>query len=103
MEEKLYLAMLHKMGIGHKKLHLIFSDNSNYKDFYTNLSSDILKKYNFLDKQIEFLLENKNKFKFEDLERKLDSRKAQIVTINDELFPDFLKEIPNIPYLFYLR
>ncbi len=103
MEEKLYLAMLHKMGITHKKFHIIFKNNMKYKEFYENISFKILKELGFSDKQNEFLLENKKKFKLKDLKNSLDDRNVKVITINDSLFPDYLKEIPNVPYLFYLR
>ena len=103
MEEKSYLAMLHKIWITHKKLHSIFNDNSNYKDYYNNLSYKTLKNFDFSNKQIDFILENKAKYKLKDLEIILNNREVKIITINDDLFPILLKEIPNIPYLFYLR
>lgn len=103
MDEKLYLAMLHKIWISHNKFHQIFKNNSNYKEFYQNLSSNNLSFFWFLPKQIEFILENKNKYKLSDLEKILNNRQVKIITINDKLYPDFLKQIPNIPYLFYLR
>jgi len=59
--------------------------------------------YGFSPKQIELILKNKNRYNIADIKNKLDKRKVQIITINDNLFPILLKQIPNIPYLFYLR
>lgn len=103
MDEKLYLAMLHKIWINHKKLYLIFKDSIKYKDFYNKLSHSNLKLYWFTSNQIEYILENKKKYLLLDLEKTLNKREVKIITINDKLFPDFLKEISNVPYLFYLR
>jgi len=103
MEEKIYLAVLHKIWINHKKLHYIFKNNSNYKKFYENISTDILKSIGFLDKQIEFILESKKECNFEDIMKSIKDRNVSIITINDNIYPDYLKEIPNYPYLFYLR
>ena len=103
MWEKLYLVMLHKIWISHKYFHIIFKTNSNYKNFYENIWSKNLKSFWFWDKQICFILENKNKYSFLYLEKKLDERNVRIVTILDEEYPEYLKEIPNPPYLFYIR
>lgn len=103
MEEKLYLAMLHKIWITQKKLHIIFKDNSDYKFFYENISSSILKEFSFSDKQIEFILKSKNENNLAKLLKTLEKRSVSIVTINDDTYPKYLKEIPNVPYLFYLR
>jgi hypothetical protein len=50
MENKLYLAILHSLGISHKKFHFIFKDNlfkknKNYKEFYEKLNFEILNNY----------------------------------------------------------
>lgn len=103
MDQKIYLTMLHKIWINQKKLHFIFWNNSNYKLFYNNISSSILKKYNFTEKQIIFILNNKNKYKLSDIEQIINKRNVKIITINDKKYPHLLKQIPNIPYLFYLR
>lgn len=103
MDEKLYLAMLHKIGINHKKLHIIFEDNSNYKDFYDNISNKILLKYWFNERQSKIILKNRDDFSLEKLQKDIEKREVKIVTIKEDVFPDFLKEISNVPYLFYLR
>ena len=103
MKEKNYLALLHKIWLNQKKLNIIFRDNSNYKDFYNNLSSNTLYTYGFSPKQIEFILENKWKYKIANINEKLKARQVKIITINDNEYPHYLKEISNPPYLFYLR
>ncbi|MDP2091324.1 MAG: DNA-processing protein DprA [Candidatus Gracilibacteria bacterium] len=103
MDEKIYLAMLHAMGINHKKLHIIFADNDDYKIFYDSLSVDILKGYDFSDKQIEYILTEKKSVKITDIQSKLLSRNVELVTIKDDKYPESMKQLPNIPFLFYLR
>lgn len=103
MGDKIYLALLHKIWINHKKLHIIFTNNDDYKKFYDNLSFDILKKYDFSDKQIDFILNEKKVVNIKDIKNKLSQRNVSIITINDDKYPDFLKQLPNIPYHFYLR
>ena len=103
MNEKNYLALLHKIWFNHKKLHIIFRDNNKYKDFYNKLSSNLLYTYGFTPKQIDFILENKDKYNIANINLKLNSRKVKIITVFDTDYPLYLKEISNPPYLFYLR
>ncbi len=103
MKEKIYLALLHKIWLNHKKLHIIFEIDSNYKEFYNNLSSNILYTYGFTPKQIISILENKKKYKIADIETKLNERKVDLITFKDANFPNYLKEIFNPPFLLYVR
>lgn len=103
MNEKNYLALLHKIWLNHKKLHIIFENNNNYKDFYDKLSSDNLFNYGFSPKQITFILENKLKYKVANINEKLKERNVKIITINDKEYPKLLRNIFNPPFLIYLR
>ncbi len=103
MNEKNYLALLHKIWLNQKKLHIIFEDNENYKDFYENLDSSTLYTFGFTPKQIDFILENKNKYSIAKIKQNLENRSVEIITIKDPKYPDLLKQIANPPYLFYLR
>ena len=103
MEEKLYLAWLHSIWLSQKKLHAIFSTSSNYKNFYEKLSFSILKSYKFTDIQIQLILERKQKISLEKIDETLTKRWARIITYSDKEYPELLKEIPNKPYIFYLR
>jgi len=101
--EKVYLAWLHYIWFTHKKLHFIFWTKQNYKEVFENINSNNLKKYWFLDKQVFVILERYKKLKLDFLQKKLDLRKAKIITIFDLEYPKNLKEIFNPPFLFYLR
>jgi predicted Rossmann fold nucleotide-binding protein DprA/Smf involved in DNA uptake len=103
MEEGIYLAGLHYVGISQKKLHQIFEKKENYKYVYDSLSLSFLKKYLFSNKQIEYILERKMKLKLDFIKNKLEKRKVKIVTIFSKKYPDLLKQISNPPFLFYLR
>jgi predicted Rossmann fold nucleotide-binding protein DprA/Smf involved in DNA uptake len=59
--------------------------------------------YGFSPKQIEFILENKIKYNIADIKKKLEQREVEIITIKDKNYPELLKQIPNPPFLFYLR
>ena len=86
-----------------KKLNLIFQTRENYKEIFDSLSLNFLKKYDFLEKQIEYIFAQKKKIKLEVLQQKLDARQVRIITIHDLEYPENLREVPNPPYLFYLR
>ncbi len=99
----LYLALLHSIWITQKKLHFIFWEKQNYKDFFDKINYNLLLKKGFLEKQISLILENKKNIKIENIQKKIDDRNVKIVTIFDENYPELLKNIPNSPFLFYLR
>jgi len=108
MENKLYLAILHSLGISHKKFHFIFKDNlfktdKNYKDFYEKLNSEILKNYWFKDEEINNILKRKKELKISFIEEKLKERKVEIIICDEDDFPIELKNISNSPYLLYIR
>jgi len=103
MSESIYLAALHSIGITQKKLHIIFEKNQNYKNLFDNISSETLKNFGFLEKKIEAIIERKSKVKLDTLKKKIEQRGVQLITIHDEKYPDLLRQIPNPPYVFYLR
>ena len=103
MNEKVYLVALHKIWIDHKKLFLIFEKKQNYKEFYENINTSILKQFGFKEQKIENILKYKNDIKLGDLEKMIIDLDVKIITFFDEDFPDYLKNIFNIPFLFYLR
>jgi len=102
-ENLLYLACLHKIWINQKKLFEIFKENNNYKKFFLNIWVKNLEKYLFTQKQIDYILENKNKINIWKIKEKLKERKVQIITINNKKYPNLLSQIFNPPYFFYLR
>ena len=101
--EKIYLASLHYIGFTHKKLHKIFEINQNYKEVFENINQDYLKKNWFSDKQAEIILERYKNTNLDFLVKKLEKRKARIITIFEEDYPESLKNIVNLPFLFYIR
>lgn len=103
MLQNYYLALLHKIWITHKKLHTIFENNSDYKQFYEDISTSSLSTYWFTEKQIQFILDEKVKHNISDIKNTLESRDAYIISIKDKNYPEYLKQIPNVPYLLYIR
>lgn len=103
MVEKIFLAWLHYIWISQKKLSEIFKTKQNYKEIFDNITSSFLLKYWFSESQINFILEKHSKIKLKKIEEILNERKVKIITIFDEEYPKLLKQIPNPPFLFYLR
>jgi len=103
MNEKNYLALLHKIWLNHKKLHIIFENNNNYKEFYDKISSNILYTYGFTPKQIDLILDNKIKSNINNIDAKLKEREVDIVVFSDLLYPENLRQIFNPPFLLYIR
>ena len=101
--EKLFLAWLHYIWFTHKKLHKIFENKQNYKEIFENINYNFLKENWFLEKQIEIILERYKKINLSLLQKKLEKRKARIITVFDEEYPNNLKNINNSPFLFYIR
>jgi len=108
MENKLYLAILHSLGISHKKFHFIFKDNlfknnKNYKEFYEKLNFEILNNYWFKQEEISNILKRKKELKISFIKNKLEERKVEIIICDEDNFPVELKNISSSPYLIYIR
>ena len=103
MEQKQYLALLHRIWISQSKMHSIFWKNTNYKEFYLNLNWNTLKEYWFLDKQISSILSFKDKYSLDFISKKIKQRNVKIYTINNSEYPKELKNIINPPYIIYVR
>ena len=103
MQEKIYLALLHSIWISQKKLHYIFKEEQNYRDFFEKITYEKLSRYKIRKNIIENILEQRKKIDKDFIEKTLKNRGARIITIHDEVYPKNLKEIANPPYLFYLR
>ncbi|MCD5380860.1 DNA-processing protein DprA [Candidatus Gracilibacteria bacterium] len=108
MEEKYYLALLHSLGITQKKLHIIFGENllgeeGSYKKFYEKLNYKTLASFGVRKNEIESILKRRETVKLESIQKKLEDREVKIITVEDKEYPEELKNVPNSPYLFYLR
>ncbi len=107
-ENKIYLALLHSLGITHKKFHFIFKDNlfkidKNYKKFYEKLDFEVLKNYWFKDEEITNILKRKKELKISFIRQKLEERDVEILICDEDNFPQELKNISASPYLIYVR
>ncbi len=100
---KHYLALLHNIWFSQRLLLSLFSSDNNYQYVYDNLSYNLLETYWLRKKQIEYILQNKNKINLEYIEKKLLERNTKIVCYTDRNYPSELKNISNPPFLLYVR
>ncbi len=104
MEERIYLVLLHTIGISQKFLYVMFENQQNYREIYENaITHDYLKWVWIRLKQREYILQKYSEIDKWNIEKKLKSREVRIVVFWDENYPESLKNIANPPYLFYLR
>ena len=111
MKDKIYLALLHSLWISHKKFHIIFEENllsdnnseDKFKNFYNKLTDSILKDFWFNDKEIRNIFLRKEKIKISEIEKMLLTRKVEIIIVDEKKYPESLRNIPNSPYLLYVR
>lgn len=103
MKTKLTIAVLHHIGISHKKLHEISKQKIDFQVFHESLSLESLRKIWFSVKQCENILENHEKFWYQDLKDFLKEHNAHIILFSDEQYPESLKNIHNPPYILYIQ
>jgi len=101
--EKIYLIILHKIWISHKKLFFLFKKNNNYKYFYENISLIKLINYWFKEKTAQNIINNIKNINIKYIIKQINEEKIQIITHYQEIFPEELKNIYNKPYLIYLK
>ena len=98
-----YLAYLHSIWITQSKLSTIFENNYDYKRFYENLSHKTLWKYYSKTQDIEKILDTKSKFNQKIIDINIKNLWVKFITINDNAYPKWLKQISNPPYFLYVR
>ncbi|MGE4443599.1 MAG: DNA-processing protein DprA [Candidatus Altimarinota bacterium] len=98
-----YLVYLHSIGFSHKLLHKIFEKEKNYKSFYEELSSTVLKKYVDKEEQIDKILHLKNTLNISEIDKKIEKLGIQIIPHYDINYPKLLKNISHTPYFLYVR
>lgn len=114
MEEKIYVALLHKIGISQQKLAEIFEKKDNqihfeenyhkkYKNFYDDFSENLLLKYGFKIDKIGFLMKNYISIKIENIQKILEKRSVKLILKWDKDYPDSFYHIHNSPFILYIR
>lgn len=100
---KKYITYLHACGLSHLELTEIFEDNNKPEDFYTELSNKNLEKYVKNFERRGKIVENYKKLKTNYIDRVIEKLGVDIITLDDESYPESLKNIPHTPYILYVR
>jgi len=98
-----YIAYLHSIWITQKKLKEIFKENTYYKIFFENLNVNTLIKYDINEKKAIEIINNKNNFDINFIDKKIKDLDINILTIFDLDYPELLKEVINLPFVIYTR
>lgn len=103
MEERIYLAYLHALGISHAKLFELFTHNQDYRKVYEKLSRWDLEKVWYKSSYITKILNKKEKLDTVSIQKVIHERQVKIILFSDDNFPWELQHISNPPFLMYLR
>ncbi|NRH20533.1 DNA-protecting protein DprA [Candidatus Gracilibacteria bacterium] len=104
MDNILSLVILHTGGFTHKDLKKLFELKQNYSD----LLEDFLYEKKTLtpwmtDERRIKILERLGKVDILSIEKIINEKKIQIITIESEQYPEKLRTIKQAPYLLYVR
>ncbi|EKE26804.1 MAG: hypothetical protein ACD_4C00140G0001, partial [uncultured bacterium (gcode 4)] len=100
---KNYLAYLHYIWFSHKNLFKIFEDNKDYKTFYENFTSNDLRIYWIQYEKSLKIIENRNSLSLQKIDNIISNWKIELVSYCDDNYPVDLKNIPNQPFLIYVK
>jgi len=98
-----HLAYLHSIWFTQKNLSSIFENDSDYENFFNSLSFESLSKLKLKDEKIFELMENYKKTDYTKIDSILKTRKIKVISYNDLNYPALLKNIPNPPFVIYIR
>jgi len=97
------LIYLHSVGFTQRALSRIFEHDENYKDFYTALSHESLRKLGFKEERIQTILQKKEKLDIGKIHKLVQELDVQIITAKNPLYPELLQKTPVRPYFLYVR
>ena len=100
---KNYLAYLHYIWFSHKNLFKIFDKDKEYKNFYENFTANDLRIYWIQYEKSLKIIENRNSLSLQKIDNIISSWKIELVCYHDENYPVNLKNIPNKPFLIYVK
>ena len=97
------LIYLHSVGFTQRALSRIFEHDENYKDFYTALSHESLRKLGFKEERIQTILQKKEKLDIGKIHKLVQELDVQTITAKNPLYPELLQKTPVRPYFLYVR
>lgn len=103
MSDRIYIAYLHFCWFSQKNLHKISENTPSMKYFFEKLSYKSLSKIISWDTKKKKILEAKKTLNTERIWKIISDLQVTIIIYSDENYPDSLKNIPNSPYILYVR
>lgn len=89
-------------GIGPLRFKLLIKYFGTAKKAWLASERDLLK-IGLGEKLTEHFIKFRQDFSLTEYQQKIDNLKINVITLNDKLYPELLKEIPDAPFLLYIR
>ncbi len=99
--DHLFFALLHSLGVSHKKLALIPPEKA--EEFYTTLSVQKLLQIGVSEDSVSKIVDKKTALNVERVERLLQEKNIRIVHKDDVEYPKLLINISDAPTILYVR
>lgn len=99
--QNLYFALLHSLGLSHKKLREISLHQA--QDFFENVDIQKLLSIGYNIESAQKIVDKKVDLDVEHVERTLQLLQVDIIHISDTSFPELLRNIPDAPTILYVR
>lgn len=96
-----YIVYLHSIWLTSKNLLKMYESNIDFEDFWNDLNSEKLKNLWIKEEKISKILELKNKFNKEQIDKILEN--IDIITYKDPNYPQILKNLYNPPFVIYIK
>lgn len=97
------LALLHSLWITHKELNRIFSNNSDYAWYFNSLEKMTSSESMLNPEKLAIINQKKNNLKIGLVEKILEKHNVSLISFSDEKYPEKLRQIPNPPFIIYLK
>jgi DNA processing protein len=96
-----FFALLHSLGLSHKKLALISPEK--VENFYEGVSIQKLLQIGIIEDAAIKIVDKKNVLNVERIEGLLREKNIRIIHKDDEEYPQLLINIPDAPTILYVR
>lgn len=96
-----FFAILHSLGMTHKKLSLIAPEEA--EEFYHTVNIQKLLTIGINQESAQKIVDKKSSLNVERVERLMEEKSIRIVHKNDAEYPQALLQIPDSPTILYVR
>ncbi|MBI3954886.1 DNA-protecting protein DprA [Candidatus Gottesmanbacteria bacterium] len=101
-ELKYYLGFSAFPGIGPLRFKLLIKYFGTAQKAWLASEKDLLK-IGLGEKLTQHFISFRNDFSLTEYQQKITDLKINVISLNDKLYPELLKEIPGAPFLLYVR